>query len=289
MTCTTAHRTTGHSSSRDRRALLATVLAAGLLMGLVACDAAPDGGAVGSRSPTADTAAPPPSPLPTGSQPVTLDPARFSADVTHPYWPLQPGTRWTYREVDLDGSVADIVVIATGATKRIADGVTARVVRDTVREDGEIVEDTLDWYAQDSDGNVWYLGEQTAEFDGGAITSRSGSFEAGVDGALPGILLPAEPRPGERYRQEYYRGQAEDNGEVLATGQLAQTPTGTYRDALLTRDTATIEPDAAEYKLYARGVGLVLAFDVSGGDARETLVKVDRVDPSTGTGPLGTP
>ncbi|MGL5849810.1 MAG: hypothetical protein ACRCZD_03415, partial [Phycicoccus sp.] len=195
-----------------------------------------------------------PAPLPTGSQPVTLDPALFTADVTHPYWPLTPGTRWTYREQDIDGSTLEVVVVATGATKKLANGVTARVVRDTVREDGEIVEDTLDWYAQDSDGNVWYLGEDTAEFQNGKVTSRDGSFEAGVDGAQPGIMLPAEPRPGQRYRQEYYRGKAEDNGEVLATGQVAQTPAGTYRDVVLTWDTITIQPDIAEYKMYARGV-----------------------------------
>lgn len=235
------------------------------------------------------TAASAPAPLPTGSQPVTLDPTLFTADITHPYLPLVPGTRWTYRDQDLDGSVAEVVVIATGATKKLANGVTARVVRDTVRADGRIVEDTLDWYAQDNDGNVWYLGEETAEFEDGRITSRRGSFEAGVDGAQPGIMLPAEPRPGQRYRQEYYRGQAEDNGEVLATRQLAQTPAGTFRDVVLTWDTITIEPDVAQYKMYARGLGLVQTVGVSGGTARETLLSVDRVDPTVGTGPLGRP
>lgn len=272
-----------------RWTLLATGLTAALAALLAACDATPGDEATTSPTPTTDAAPSSPAPLPTDGQPVTLDPALFTADVTHPYWPLRPGTRWTYREVDVDGSVADVVVVATGATKKLANGVTARVVRDTVREDGEVVEDTFDWYAQDSEGNVWYLGEQTAEFDGGRVTSRAGSFEAGVDGALPGILLPAEPQPGQRYRQEYYRGEAEDNGEVLALGQIAQTPSGSYRDVVLTRDTARIEPDVAEYKLYAPGVGLVLTLDVSGGSAREMLVKVDRVDPSTGTGPLGTP
>jgi hypothetical protein len=101
------------------------------------------------------------------------------------------------------------------ATKEIANGTTARVVRDTVYRSDEIVEDTFDWYAQDAAGVIWYLGEDTTELEDGAITSREGSFEVGVDGALPGIAVPAQPEPGMRYRQEYYAGQAEDNGEVL--------------------------------------------------------------------------
>ncbi len=202
---------------------------------------------------------------------------------------MKPGTRWTYREQELDGSSLDIVVIATGTTKKLANGITARVVRDTVREDGKIVEDTVDWYAQDAAGNVWYLGEDTAEFTDGRISSRDGSFEAGVDGAQPGIMLPATPQAGQRYRQEYYQGQAEDNGAVLATGQIAETPAGRFTDAVLTWDTISLQPEVAEYKLYAPGVGLVLALDASGGSARESLVKVDQVDPAEGTGPLGKP
>ena len=100
--------------------------------------------------------------------------------------------------------------------------ITARVVRDTVRSEGELVEDTLDWYAQDSAGNVWYMGEDTAEFENGKIVSRAGSFEAGAGGALPGILLPAEPQVGQKYRQEYLKGEAEDNGEVLGINQLGR-------------------------------------------------------------------
>ena len=132
-------------------------------------------------------------------------------------------------------------------------------------ERGELVEDTFDWYAQDSAGNVWYLGEGTAEFENGKIVTRSGSFEAGAGGALPGILLPAEPQVGQKYRQEYLKGEAEDNGEVLGTDQLVEVPTGRYSDALLTRDTTSLEPTVVEYKLYAPGIGPVLALDISGG------------------------
>ena len=142
---------------------------------------------------------------------------------------MKPGTRWTYREIDEEGKELRVVVTVTSETKKIANGITARVVRDTVTEDGELIEDTFDWYAQDGDGNVWYMGEDTAEFEDGKITTRGGSFEAGVDGALPGIVMPAEPRDGMRYRQEYYKGEAEDNGEVLSTEEMAEVPAGHSR------------------------------------------------------------
>lgn len=227
--------------------------------------------------------------LPRGDDPVDLDPADFSPDVDHEYWPMTPGTRWTYREVE-DGEVKEVVVVVTDQTKQVANGVTARVVRDSVTLDGELVEDTFDWYAQDGAGNVWYLGEDTAEYADGEVTTRDGSFEAGVDGALPGIILPGAPRPGLAYRQEYYQGQAEDNGEVLSLDELAETPFGQFDSVLLTKDTITIEPDVQEYKLYAPGVGPVLVLSVSGGGGgREELVSMDQAPPGAGTGPLGTP
>jgi hypothetical protein len=239
-------------------------------------------------SPAPSTSAPEAT-LPTGAEPVDLNPADFTADITHRYWPMKPGTRWTYRDVDEKGEVQSVVVVATAETKKLANGVTARVVRDTVSAEGELVEDTLDWYAQDSAGNVWYMGEDTAEFENGKIASREGSFEAGVGGAQPGILLPAEPQVGQKYRQEYLKGEAEDNGEVLGINQLVEVPAGRYSDALLTRDTTNLEPDVVEYKLYAPDIGPVLAVDISGGAAREALVKMDKAAPQDGTGPLGKP
>ena len=165
-------------------------------------------------------------------------------------------------------------------------------MRDTVTEDGELVEDTVDWYAQDAEGNVWYLGEETAEFEDGKLATREGSFEAGVDGALPGVIMPADPAVGMEYRQEYYEGEAEDNGEVLALGQQVQVPLGHYDDTLLTADTISIEPDVLEYKLYAPDVGMVMALGVSGGAGREELVSTTKVSAATasaaGTAPLGT-
>jgi hypothetical protein len=214
--------------------------------------------------------------LPQSDEPVDLDPTEFTADVTNPWFPLRPGTRWTYRETTEDGEVVQVVVTATSVTRKTANGVTARVVRDTVTLNGEIIEDTLDWYAQDKDGAVWYLGEDTAEFEDGKITTRKGSFEAGVDGAQAGVIMPASPEVGMAYRQEYYPDEAEDNGEVLALRQQASVPAGEYDDLLKTADTTPLEPDTLEHKYYARGVGLVLTIDqVAGG--REELLSVTHI------------
>jgi hypothetical protein len=185
--------------------------------------------------------------------------------------------------------VQKVVVIVTHQTVQIADGVTARVVRDTVTEGGELIEDTRDWYAQDRHGNIWYFGEQTAEFENGRLATREGSFESGVKGALPGIIMPAQPQPGMEYRQEYYRDEAEDNGAVLSAEEMAQVPYGFFREALLTRDTNALEPRVLEYKLYAKGVGPVLTLGVSGGASREELVRMGQAPRSAGTGPLGRP
>jgi hypothetical protein len=241
---------------------------------------------VGLESPESS---PPAAKLPIRADPVNLDPANFSANITNPYWPMKPGTRWTYREVDEKGRTQVVVVVATTATKKLANGITVRVVRDTAQKGGQIVEDTVDWYAQDSTGNVWYMGEDTAEFEKGKVVSRAGSFEAGKNGALPGIIMPAEPQVGQHYRQEYLKGEAEDNGDVLALQQMVEVPTGRYEKAVLTRDTSPLEPTVAEYKLYAPGAGLVLTLDISGGSGRETLVKIDKVGPKAGTGPIGKP
>jgi hypothetical protein len=227
--------------------------------------------------------------LPTGADPVNIDPADFTADITNPYWPMKPGTRWIYRSVEAGSPPQDIVIVVTTATKKLANGVTARVVRDTARSKGQIIEDTVDWYAQDSEGNVWYMGEDTAEFEKGKIVSRAGSWEAGVEGALPGIMVPAQPQVGQKYRQEYKKGEAEDNGEVLATTHRVEVEAGGFKDALVTMDTSTIEPDVVEYKFYAPGKGPLLALDISGGACREELVKMDKAAPKAGTGPLGKP
>jgi hypothetical protein len=226
--------------------------------------------------PTQRTSATPGTALPQSDEPVELDPADFTADVTNPWFPLEPGTRWTYRETTEDGEVVEVVVTATSVTRKIANGVTARVVRDTVTLDDEIIEDTLDWYAQDKAGTVWYLGEDTAELEDGKITTREGSFEAGVDGAQAGVIMPASPEVGMAYRQEYSEGEAEDHGEVLALGQQASVPAGRYDGLLKTADTTPLEPDVLEHKYYAEGLGLVLTIDKEAG-GREELLSVTEI------------
>lgn len=267
----------------------ARALAAVSLVTICACGATAEPDTSTTTSGTESTSDPTTVGLPQGADPVDLNPADFTTEIDNPYLPMVPGTRWTYREVGPDGEVMEVVVIVTNTTKEIANGVTARVVRDTVTLDGEIIEDTFDWYAQDQEGNVWYFGEDTAEFENGEITTTAGSFEAGVDGALPGIIMPANPVPGMKYRQEYYEGEAEDNGEVLSVNEMADVPWGHFEDLLLTKDTITIEPDVLQYKLYASGIGVVLVLDVSGGSGREELVSVDTVGEGAGTGSLGNP
>lgn len=261
-------------------------LAAGCLLVLVAACTGQDQPATRASSAT-------PSALPRTSDPVELRPEDFTADIDHRYWPMEARRRWVYEETTGEGELLRAVVTVTSATKRLANGVTARVVRDTVMQDGDIIEDTVDWYAQDRAGNVWYLGEDTAEFDNGRVTSREGSFQAGVDGALPGVILPAHPTAGMAYRQEYYEGKAEDNGQVLSTQEMADVRAGHFEDSLLTKDTITIEPNVLEYKLYAPGIGPVLTLGVSGGTGREELVERTMVSPqvakAAGVAPLGTP
>ena len=229
-----------------------------------------------------------PSSLPRSDEPVALDPADFTTDIDNPYWPMKPGTQWVYRETDPDDDLT-VHVTVTSQTKRIANGIEARVVRDSVTRGDELVEDTFDWYAQDADGAIWYLGEDTAEFEGGQVVSREGSFEAGVDGALPGIALPGDPQPGMSYRQEYLAGEAEDEGAVLGVSELVEVPYGAFDAALLTRDTTPLEPTVEELKFYATGVGPVLTLTSSGGSGRQELLEVRNVPDGTGTGPLGSP
>jgi len=204
--------------------------------------------------------------------PTELGPADFTTEIDNPWWPMKPGSRWVYRETDSEGANQKVVVTVTDRTKTIANGIEARVVRDVVAEDGEFVEVTDDWYAQDDDGNIWYLGEDTTEYENGKPVSQQGSFEAGVDGAEAGIIMPAQPEPGMTYRQEYYEGEAEDEGAIVSLDQQAEVPAGHYRPVLMTNDTNPLEPKVSEFKFFARGVGPVLAVSVSGGSDREELL-----------------
>jgi hypothetical protein len=205
---------------------------------------------------------------PQGSETVKLDPDTFTVDIDNPYWPMRPGGKWVYRELAADGAKR-VEVTVLDRTRTIA-GIEARVVHDVVSEDGKVVEDTYDWYAQDADGNVWYLGEATKEYEGGEVSTK-GSWEAGVDGAQPGVVLPGKPEVGQEYRQEYYEGEAEDAGKILSLDEWVDVPAGKYRPVLMTKDWTPLEPDMLEHKFYAQGVGPVLTLSVAG-SGREELV-----------------
>jgi hypothetical protein len=213
--------------------------------------------------------------LPQGSEQVELDPDDFTTEIDNPYWPMTPGSRWVYRETDGEGGLQRVEVTVTDRTK-VVDGIEAVVVHDLVTEDGEKVEDTLDWYAQDKDGNVWYLGEDTKEYENGKVVSTEGSWEAGVDGAEAGIIVPGKPEQGLTYREEHYAGQAEDAAEVLSLEGRAEVPYGRFSGALMTRNFTPLEPNVVELKLYARGIGPVLVLQTSGGASREELLNYER-------------
>jgi len=211
--------------------------------------------------------------LPQSSEAVRLDPADFTLEIDNPYWPMSPGTEWIYSETDSTGTEEKVVVTVTEETKRIANGIEARVIRDVVSENGTPVEITDDWYAQDKDGNVWYLGEDVENYEDGKLVDSAGSFEAGVDGAQAGIAMPANPEPGLSYRQEYYKGEAEDRAVVITVGEeQVEVPFGYFTGVLMTRDLVPTEPKVQELKFYARGVGPLLSIHTDGAGGRAALV-----------------
>jgi len=200
------------------------------------------------------------------------DPARFVQGVDNPYFPLSPGSRWVY-ESRGSGDAERIVVVVLEETRTVA-GIECVVVRDTVSVNGAVVEDTYDWYAQDTDGNVWYMGEDSTEFEDGKPVSTAGSWEAGVDGALPGIKVWGEPHiGGVPYYQEYYVGEAEDLGRDIQIDGEASVPVGDYADVLVVEEWAPLAPEAIELKYYAAGVGVVMEETTRGGDEVIGLVE----------------
>jgi hypothetical protein len=221
-----------------------------------------------------------PSPLvaasPSGSTDSIFDPAAFpdGANVTNPWFPLIPGTTFTSRGTK-DGKAAVDRFIVSDRTKVIA-GVTTRVVQDRLTLGGILHERTTDYYAQDQAGNVWYLGEDTAELDThGKVLNRDGTWHAGVDGAIPGIYMEAEPVVGHAFRQEFYPGEAEDHFEVISLTATVHVPFGDFQNALRTKEWTPLEPDVLDNKFYVRGVGQVREVSVKGAKERLELVKVE--------------
>ena len=202
----------------------------------------------------------------------TIDPADFVVGVDNPYFPLDPGTVLRY-EGQSDGEREVVTIRVTDQTKEIM-GVTAVVVRDTVEVAGKVTEDTFDWYAQDIDGNVWYMGEDTKEYEDGKVVSTEGAWEAGVNGALPGVIMPARPEVGLAYTQEHYAGEAEDKGRIVALGEHVTVPFGSFDEVLVTEDWTPLEPKIREHKSYAPGIGVVFEEIVRGAEGVLRLVEV---------------
>jgi hypothetical protein len=249
-----------------------TVAAAAVVLVTVLAACGSDGGS------TADSAGPVATPVidpgDGGDYSVELDPAQFASVVDNPYLPTLPGARWVYEATNEDGDVERTVVEVLDETKTVM-GVEAIVVHDVVDIGGEVVEDTYDWFAQDADGTVWYLGEDTTAYDNGAA-SKEGSWEAGVGGALPGVVMWGDPSAAEGgYRQEYLAGRAEDMGEVITTSGSVSTPAGDFDDVVVTRDWTPLEPDLIEQKTYASGVGLVGESTEVDGEEIENVVLVE--------------
>jgi hypothetical protein len=202
----------------------------------------------------------------------TISPANFVARVDNPYWPLKPGTALHYEGVREGAAQTDDVLI-THKTKMIL-GIRCTVVRDTVTEGGRPIERTFDWYAQDRQGNVWYMGELSLEREHGHFARASDSWKAGVNGAKPGIIMPADPRQGDRYRQEYYPpGEALDEAHVLGRIGTVSVPYGTFRHPLVTSEFSPLEPQT-ERKYYVAGVGEVAERVVKGHHEEFKLIRV---------------
>jgi hypothetical protein len=217
--------------------------------------------------------------LPSGSTPVTAtapDASNFDGHVVDNQWfPLVPGMTWAYRGVK-DGQPSREIMVATSQTKTIQ-GVPCTVVSDKLYLSGALEERTLDYYAQDKDGNVWYFGEDTAELKpDGSVKSTEGTWLSGRDGAEAGIFMPADPQVGQSFRQEYYKGQAEDHFRILSLSEQVKTPGETSDQAMLTMEWTPLEPNVVDHKYYVQGIGTVLEQTAKGPLERNTLVSVHK-------------
>jgi hypothetical protein len=201
------------------------------------------------------------------------DPTGFVDVIDNPYFPLQPGTRFVALGMDGTEPLKNVTDV-TDTKKRIL-GVRVVVVLDRVFISGHLAEKTFDYYAQDKDGNVWYFGEDTKEYDAsGNVISTAGTFQAGKDGASAGIVMRAHPKVGETTQQEFAPGVAEDLGTVVSLDEAVTVPYGNFHGCLKTRDFTPLDPGALEVKFYCRGIGFVKGRDISGGSVHMELTRV---------------
>lgn len=230
---------------------------------LAGTSAAPSHRSASTRTKAADTPAPPTLPRPED----------FVDVVDNPYLPFVPGSRWVYRGYGDEARERNVVTVLHRT--KVIEGVTATVVHDVVKEDGQVTEDTYDWYAQDRLGNVWYLGELSKEYNAGEVDT-SGSWEAGVGGARAGIVMPAYPIVGRSYAQEFEPGDAEDQAKVIALDEQVAVPFGHFGHSRVTSESSALEPRIVELKYYARGVGVVTEIQTSPRFARTALVDMTK-------------
>lgn len=209
--------------------------------------------------------------LPQASASPRPEPSGWAAEVDHPLLPLRPGSTYVYTTRPSAEGMDSVTV--THETKVIL-GITATAVRDRTFHKGALAEESVDWYAQDRDGNVWYLGEDTKEWRDGKVVSTAGSWEAGKNGAQPGIMMKVRPRVGDTYREERRRGVAEDMARVLSLDEEVTVPSGKFQHCLMTEEWSPLDPGVREHKYYAPGVGLVLDRTVAGGNEEWSLVRV---------------
>ena len=201
-----------------------------------------------------------------------FNPDDFGGAVDNPLFPLPLGRRLIYRGTD-DGEPMRVVTDVTRQHKTIL-GVEVVVVLDRVFVSGVLTELTYDWYAQDRHGNVWYLGEDTKEFEDGVVVSTAGSFEAGKNGARAGIIMRAHPKVGLTTPQEDAPGVAEDRARVVDKNVTVTVPYGTLRHCVKTEEFTPLEPDVLENKWYCPGVGITRERDVRGGNVTTLLTTI---------------
>jgi len=214
-------------------------------------------------------------PSASGTTPPVPKAADFSPRIDNPWFPLLAGSTYVYRGVK-DGQASREVLTVTRQVKTI-DGSRCAVVQDPLYLSGSLEERTTEWYSQDKQGNVWYFGENTAELaKDGHVTSTSGTWRAGVDGARPGVYMFAQPKVGQTAQQEFYKGQAQDHFRVLSLRTSVSVPYISTRKAMLTQEWTPLEPGVLDHKLYVRGIGTVLEQTVKGGDERAALVSLTK-------------
>jgi hypothetical protein len=241
-------------SKRAVTAIAAAMIASSVIVSLVAAEAAPHGAAASS-----------------GYEPV-LDPANFTRVIDNPYYPLPVGRVLVYKGIRDGVHQIDRVTVTHGT--RVLEGITATTVLDVATQpNGRLIEKTRDWYAQDRQGNVWYLGEATKAYNPDGTVDTSGSWLAGVNDGEPGVIMEAHPRVPDAYRQEFLAGEAEDTAWVVATDGSMTVPYGRVRHVLSTLEATVVEPGSYDLKVYAPGLGIVFENSLTG----QEIAKLVRV------------